>query len=52
MIVSFPGEREEDSDQTLSLAAEVGFDAVLAFKFLPRSNTPAISLADSIPEQE
>jgi tRNA-2-methylthio-N6-dimethylallyladenosine synthase len=52
MIVSFPGESEEDSDQTLSLAAEVGFDAVLAFKFLPRPNTPAISLADSIPEQE
>src|ERR1700726_317016 len=52
MIVGFPGETEEDFEQTLSLAAEVGFDAVFAFKFSPRPNTPAISLADSIPEEE
>ena len=52
MIVGFPGETEEDFEQTMSLAAEVGFDAVFAFKFSPRPNTPAISLADSIPEEE
>jgi tRNA-2-methylthio-N6-dimethylallyladenosine synthase len=52
MIVGFPGETEKDFEQTLSLAAEVGFDAVFAFKFSPRPNTPAISLADSIPEEE
>jgi tRNA-2-methylthio-N6-dimethylallyladenosine synthase len=52
MIVGFPGETDEDFEQTLSLAAAVGFDAVFAFKFSPRPNTPAISLADSIPEEE
>src|SRR5712672_79417 len=52
MIVGFPGETEDDFERTLSLAAEVGFDAVFAFKFSPRPNTPAISLADSIPEEE
>jgi len=52
MIVGFPGETEEDVEQTLSLLADVGFDAVFAFKFSPRPNTPAISLADSIPEEE
>jgi tRNA-2-methylthio-N6-dimethylallyladenosine synthase len=52
MIVGFPGETEDDFEHTLSLAAEVGFDAVFAFKFSPRPNTPAISLADSIPEEE
>jgi tRNA-2-methylthio-N6-dimethylallyladenosine synthase len=52
MIVGFPGETEEDFEQTLSLAGQVGFDAVFAFKFSPRPNTPAISLADSIPEEE
>jgi tRNA-2-methylthio-N6-dimethylallyladenosine synthase len=52
MIVGFPGETEEDFEQTLSLATEVGFDAVFAFKFSPRPNTPAISLADGIPEEE
>jgi tRNA-2-methylthio-N6-dimethylallyladenosine synthase len=52
MIVGFPGETEEDFEQTLSLLAEVGFDAVFAFKFSPRPNTPAVALADSIPEEE
>jgi tRNA-2-methylthio-N6-dimethylallyladenosine synthase len=52
IIVGFPGETEEDFEQTLSLLAEVGFDAVFAFKFSPRPNTPAVSLADSIPEEE
>jgi tRNA-2-methylthio-N6-dimethylallyladenosine synthase len=51
-IVGFPGETEEDFEQTLSLLDEVGYDAVFAFKFSPRPNTPAISLADSIPEEE
>jgi tRNA-2-methylthio-N6-dimethylallyladenosine synthase len=51
-IVGFPGETEEDFEQTLSLLDEVGFDAVFAFKFSPRPNTPAISLPDSIPEEE
>jgi tRNA-2-methylthio-N6-dimethylallyladenosine synthase len=52
MIVGFPGETGEDFEQTLSLAGQVGFDAVFAFKFSPRPNTPAISLSDSIPEEE
>ena len=51
-IVGFPGETEADFEQTLSLLELVGFDAVFAFKFSPRPNTPAISLADSIPEEE
>jgi tRNA-2-methylthio-N6-dimethylallyladenosine synthase len=52
MIAGFPGETEQDFEQTLSLLDEVGFDAVFAFKFSPRPNTPAISLEDSIPEEE
>jgi tRNA-2-methylthio-N6-dimethylallyladenosine synthase len=52
MIAGFPGETEEDFEQTLSLLDEVGFDAVFAFKFSPRPNTPAISMTDSIPEEE
>jgi tRNA-2-methylthio-N6-dimethylallyladenosine synthase len=51
-IVGFPGETEEDFEQTLSLLELVGFDAVFAFKFSPRPNTPAIALADSIAEEE
>jgi tRNA-2-methylthio-N6-dimethylallyladenosine synthase len=52
IIVGFPGETEEDFEQTLSLLATVGFDAVFAFKFSPRPNTPAVSLSDTIPEEE
>jgi tRNA-2-methylthio-N6-dimethylallyladenosine synthase len=36
----------------LSLLDLVNFDAVFAFQFSPRPNTPAISLADSVPEDE
>src|ERR1700761_1030774 len=52
IIVGFPGEAEEDFAETLSLLDLVGFDAVFAFKFSPRPNTPALALADSIPEEE
>src|ERR1700760_2819621 len=47
IIVGFPGETEADHEETLSLLREVGYDAVFAFKFSPRPNTPAVSLADS-----
>ena len=50
IIVGFPGETEADLEQTATLLDEVGYDAVFAFKFSPRPNTPAIHLEDSIPE--
>jgi tRNA-2-methylthio-N6-dimethylallyladenosine synthase len=52
IIVGFPGETEQDFEETLSLLAEVQYDAVFAFKYSPRPNTPAISMADAIPEEE
>jgi len=52
VIVGFPGETEADFAETLSLLDEVGFDAVFAFKYSPRPNTPSLSLEDAIPEEE
>ncbi|MBI2682949.1 MAG: tRNA (N6-isopentenyl adenosine(37)-C2)-methylthiotransferase MiaB [Acidobacteriales bacterium] len=52
MIVGFPGESEADFEESISLCREAGFDAVFAFKYSPRPNTPAINLADSIEEDE
>jgi tRNA-2-methylthio-N6-dimethylallyladenosine synthase len=52
VIVGFPGEAEEDFEETLSLLDEVEYDGVFAFKYSPRPNTPAISMADAIPDQE
>ena len=52
MIVGFPGETEADFEQTLSLLDEVGYDAVFAFKYSPRPNTPSLKLEDAIPDEE
>ena len=51
IIVGFPGETEKDFEETASLLTEVGYDAIYGFKYSPRPNTPAISMADSIPEE-
>src|SRR5205807_3016919 len=51
-IVGFPGETEEDFQQTLSLLEKVEYDAVFAFKYSPRPNTPSIKMDDAIPDEE
>jgi tRNA-2-methylthio-N6-dimethylallyladenosine synthase len=52
IIVGFPGETGADFEQTIDLLAEVQYDGVFAFKYSPRPNTPALTMADSIPEEE
>jgi len=52
IIVGFPGETEQDVEDTATLLEEVKYDAVFAFKYSPRPNTPAITMADSISEEE
>ncbi len=51
IIVGFPGETEEDLEHTATLLECVGYDAIFAFKYSPRPNTPAIDMADSIPDE-
>ncbi len=51
-LSAFPGETEEDFQQTLSLLDEVEYDAVFAFKYSPRPNTPSIKMEDAIPDEE
>jgi tRNA-2-methylthio-N6-dimethylallyladenosine synthase len=48
IIVGFPGETEADFEDTATLLDAVGYDAIFAFKYSPRPNTPAITMADSI----
>ena len=48
IIVGFPGETEQDLDDTATLLEAVGYDAIFAFKYSPRPNTPAMTMADSI----
>jgi tRNA-2-methylthio-N6-dimethylallyladenosine synthase len=52
VIVGFPGETEADFAATLDLLEEVGYDAVFAFKYSPRPNTPSLSWEDAIPDEE
>jgi tRNA-2-methylthio-N6-dimethylallyladenosine synthase len=52
IIVGFPGETEEDFEQTLSLLDEVEYDSIFSFKYSMRPNTPALALGDHIPEDE
>ena len=51
IIVGFPGETDEDLELTATLLEEVGYDAIFAFKYSPRPNTPAIGLADSLSDE-
>ena len=50
IIVGFPGETEEDFEDTLSLIREVRFDSAFTFLYSRRSGTPAAKRQDQIPE--
>jgi tRNA-2-methylthio-N6-dimethylallyladenosine synthase len=50
IIVGFPGETDEDFNETLSLIAETEYDGLYIFKYSPRPGTPAAAYNDSIPE--
>lgn len=52
IIVGFPGETEEDFEETLRLLDEVEYDSIFSFKYSQRPNTPALTLQDQIPEEE
>ncbi len=51
IIVGFPGETDKDLEDTATLLDEVGYDAIFAFKYSPRPNTPALTMPDSIPDE-
>ncbi len=49
IIVGFPGESEEDFQDTLDLVDKIGFDQSFSFIYSPRPGTPAADLDDSTP---
>ncbi len=49
IIVGFPGEEEEDFQETLDLVEHCKFDNAFTFIYSPRENTPASRLTDDTP---
>ncbi len=50
IIVGFPGETEEDFEQTLDIARQVRYDSAFTFIYSPREGTPAAKFKDQIPD--
>ncbi|MBL6814590.1 MAG: tRNA (N6-isopentenyl adenosine(37)-C2)-methylthiotransferase MiaB [Pseudomonadales bacterium] len=49
-IVGFPGETQQEFDETLALIDEIGFDTSFSFIYSARPGTPAAGLVDEVPE--
>ncbi len=51
IIVGFPGEEEEDFDQTYQAMNDIQFDQAYMFKYSPRKGTAAFKLTDDVLQQ-
>lgn len=49
IIVGFPGETDEQFEETMSLVRQVGFDSAYTFIYSPREGTPAADMEDNVP---
>ncbi|NKC01456.1 MAG: tRNA (N6-isopentenyl adenosine(37)-C2)-methylthiotransferase MiaB [Pseudomonadales bacterium] len=49
-IIGFPGESEEDFQDTMDLIDEIGYDVSFSFIYSARPGTPAAALEDGTPE--
>lgn len=50
IIVGFPGETEEDFQETLDVVRQVRFDSAFTFLYSKRTGTPAAAMEDQVPE--
>ena len=51
IIVGFPGETEEDFQETLDVVERVRFDSAFTFLYSKRTGTPAASMENQVPEE-
>ncbi|MGH2572246.1 MAG: tRNA (N6-isopentenyl adenosine(37)-C2)-methylthiotransferase MiaB [Actinomycetota bacterium] len=51
IIVGFPGETDEDFEETLRVTSAAGFDAAFTFQYSPRPGTPAATFDSQVPKE-
>ncbi len=51
IIVGFPGETEEDFEDTLDVVRRAEFDSAFTFIYSPRVGTPAAGMPDQVPDE-
>ncbi|MBS0879876.1 tRNA (N6-isopentenyl adenosine(37)-C2)-methylthiotransferase MiaB [Pantoea sp. JGM49] len=51
-IIGFPGETQQDFEQTMKLVGDVNFDVSFSFIYSARPGTPAADLPDDVSEEE
>ena len=51
IIVGFPGETDEDFEQTLHVVEQARFSSAFTFQYSPRPGTPAATMGDQIPKR-
>ena len=50
IIAGFPGETEEDFEESYKFAEKIGFSKIHAFPYSPKTGTPAAKMEDQVPE--
>jgi tRNA-2-methylthio-N6-dimethylallyladenosine synthase len=51
LIVGFPGETDQDFEETVTAVEEIGYDAAFTFVFSPRAGTEAATMEAQVPEE-
>jgi tRNA-2-methylthio-N6-dimethylallyladenosine synthase len=51
LIVGFPGETDEDFEETMDLVEKARYDSAFTFIFSPRRGTPAATMEDCVPDE-
>ncbi len=51
IIVAFPGESDEDFEDTMDVIEKVRFEQIYSFKYSPRPLTPAKDYSDQVPDE-